>query len=544
MDQLIIKKLFEQEIEEGNIEYKRQINKMDPKKLNKFKVQMIWRMNEGKRNAGIDEAIYKIGIEDNGSLAVGLSLDKIKKSIKYFSKIVKELGAEMYSVQFEHHNPGYHATIKVRKMNETKNDEQIRIGIVGGSNQGKSTLISSLTYEMLDDGEGSSRSHIFRHHHEIKNGTTSSFKYELLGYKNNKSINYNSSFTCSWDYIVKNSTRIINLVDYPGSSKYIKTIIFGLMANRPDYNLIIISLPDLINPKNEDTYKETILYIRLCLKLNIPFAIVFNKIDKIKEFQNSVINDIFNKILPNKKIHLIDNENLNSLENILLDKLLIHIIPCFLISNVTGKNISHINTLFQKINFTATHLNQPLIRIRKESVEFMLNDIIYVKDIGTVISGKLYSGEIKIGDSLLIGPINRTFYPVSVTSIHKNHIPSKILLQNDSGSLIIQFDYKIKINKYLMMISSDQIVNFINKFKIVLQNDEFKLIDYKKDLQVMIFCRNVYDSIVIHDTMIDIDNDKMILSVSFTNNNIQLIKDNEYIILRYRKNFLYGTTQL
>src|SRR5438874_10651919 len=54
------------EIEEGNIEYKRKIDLLTKEKIIKFQTQMFWRMNEGKIKNGIDQAIYFVGVDDDG----------------------------------------------------------------------------------------------------------------------------------------------------------------------------------------------------------------------------------------------------------------------------------------------------------------------------------------------------------------------------------------------------------------------------------------------------------------------------------------------
>ena len=81
---------------------------------------------------------------------------------------------------------------------------------------------------------GLARSNILKHDHEKQNGTTSSIKYEIIGYDDNGYINYNSEFYYSWEYVVKNSKSIINFIDFPGNSKYLKTTLFGLMAHKPN----------------------------------------------------------------------------------------------------------------------------------------------------------------------------------------------------------------------------------------------------------------------------------------------------------------------
>ena len=44
--------------------------------------------------------------------------------------------------------------------------EEIRVAVLGNVDSAKSTLISTITNKILDDGRGSARSKIFKHKHE------------------------------------------------------------------------------------------------------------------------------------------------------------------------------------------------------------------------------------------------------------------------------------------------------------------------------------------------------------------------------------------
>ena len=58
--------------------------------------------------------------------------------------------------------------------------KEIRIAVLGNVDSGKTTLISSLSNKILDNGRGSARSRIFKHKHEIDTGRTSSISYNYL----------------------------------------------------------------------------------------------------------------------------------------------------------------------------------------------------------------------------------------------------------------------------------------------------------------------------------------------------------------------------
>jgi GTPase len=64
------------EVEKGNIEYKLKLVDVSPARLERLVTQMKWRLQEG-----LGEAIYQIGVEDNGFLS-GLTDYELKKSLK------------------------------------------------------------------------------------------------------------------------------------------------------------------------------------------------------------------------------------------------------------------------------------------------------------------------------------------------------------------------------------------------------------------------------------------------------------------------------
>ena len=60
--------------------------------------------------------------------------------------------------------------------------EEIRICVMGNVDSAKSTIISTLTHKILDDGRGLARKRVFKHKHEQESGRTSdiSFKYIII----------------------------------------------------------------------------------------------------------------------------------------------------------------------------------------------------------------------------------------------------------------------------------------------------------------------------------------------------------------------------
>ena len=85
--------------------------------------------------------------------------------------------------------------------------EEVRYGVIGNVDSGKSTLIGVLINNKLDDGKGKARSTILRHPHEKQSGRTSSI---------------------SQNFIKLNDKKYLNYIDLAGHEKYLKTTIKGL----------------------------------------------------------------------------------------------------------------------------------------------------------------------------------------------------------------------------------------------------------------------------------------------------------------------------
>lgn len=74
------------------------------------------------------------------------------------------------------------AEVLIRRVPEDSQFIDIRIAVLGNVDSGKSTLISVLSYDELDNGQGRARLNLLRHIHEIQTGRTSSISKEIMGF--------------------------------------------------------------------------------------------------------------------------------------------------------------------------------------------------------------------------------------------------------------------------------------------------------------------------------------------------------------------------
>jgi GTPase len=65
---------------------------------------------------------------------------------------------------------------------QVREENDIRIAVIGNVDSGKSTLVGVLTKGIMDDGRGAARLKVFNFSHEAANGRTSSIGQEIMGF--------------------------------------------------------------------------------------------------------------------------------------------------------------------------------------------------------------------------------------------------------------------------------------------------------------------------------------------------------------------------
>jgi GTPase len=257
---------------------------------------------------------------------------------------------------------------------------EITIGVLGNVDSTKSSLVGTLVSGILDDGNGLSRSVVFVHPHERATGRTSDISYQYLKDENSK--------------------RIFTFVDLAGHEAYLKTTVAGLTTNLPDLALICIS--DKITRMTKE-------HLGLCIAMDIPFMILFTKIDLIPEvITDSLINDIrkISTMLRKKMFQIKEEKDLD-----VVVKQPNMYFPYTKVSNKSGFGLDIVK---KAINIYPK-------RKRNFMNGFVVEHIFNVQGHGTVVSG--YSGiDINKGSNLYLGPFNSgSFISVKIKSIHNDY---------------------------------------------------------------------------------------------------------------------------
>jgi GTPase len=324
--------------------------------------------------------------------------------------------------------------------NVSRATEQLRVTMTGPTMSGKSTLLGTLTTSTLDNGRGSSRLSMLKHRHEITSGVTSSVTQELIGYQDSGNnvdvINYATENIASWVDVHDASagSRLVFVSDSAGHPRYRRTTVRGLVGWSPHWTLLCIPADDA-----EDTFSKTTsqqvpsasvpdldlsgAQLDLCLRLDLPLVVVITKLDLasrngLKGTLSKILDALKAAgrkpaILPSasgtvseEDLRTIANETLEKAYNTALPLLNdpTATVPIVLTSALQGSGINNLHALLHELPIPG----DPRTSHRFASSIFHIEDI-YTKpaDVeGVIVSGRLRSGQISVGDSVVLGPFS------------------------------------------------------------------------------------------------------------------------------------------
>lgn len=347
-----------------------------------------------------------------------------------------------------------------------KDDNNIRVAIVGNVDSGKSTLVGVLTKGLLDDGRGAARKKVFNYPHEAETGRTSSIAQEIMGFDEKGKQVFAKKFVQSknkyWAEVMENSAKVISLIDLCGHEKYLKTTLLGLMGIPPDYVIVVIGA-------NAGVAKMTKEHLGIATSLDLPLIIVVTKVDmvlpEVTKKTLDEIKEIFNQHKFKKKIlqieydeedvktnekdalanaiqveatedkpiakhrTILNKEGLNKKEEDSLKSALElistdRVCPLFLVSSVTNFGMLNLTSFLYRLTSRVSKVKH--FSDEKAPVEFDVHEHLNPVGVGHVVSGLLKSGTVKVNSQLCLGPDeDNTFKSVIVKSIHFNRVPAE-----------------------------------------------------------------------------------------------------------------------
>lgn len=267
--------------------------------------------------------------------------------------------------------------------------QEIRIASIGNVDSAKTTTISVLANNKLDNGKGLARKYILKHPHESISGRTSSIT----------------------QHYIESENSIIGFFDLAGHHKYFKTTVSGLNGGGLDYAMITIG-------SDRGVIGMTKEHLTVAIALNIPIFLVITKIDiaiqhKVDNIRRRLSNIFQHPLAGNKTLKFINDTNIDSiLGNFSPNE---SYVPVFEVSNVTGQNIDILRRFISSLKKYKMFGN-----IENKNPIFKIDDTFKVDGLGIIISGQTQRGTINTHDVLYIGPFDGNFIPVIVKSIHNN----------------------------------------------------------------------------------------------------------------------------
>ncbi|XP_072292993.1 GTP-binding protein 2-like [Eucyclogobius newberryi] len=479
------------EAEEGNIEYKLTLVNPTQYRFEHLATQMKWRLQEGK-----GEAVYQIGVEDNGML-VGLTDEDMKASLKTLHLMAQKVGADITVLRQSEVNedsdiPRRIAEVLIRKVPDDQQFLDLRVAVLGNVDSGKSTLLGVLTQGELDNGRGRARLNLFRHLHEIQTGRTSSISFEVLGFNSKgEVVNYSESRTA--EEICESASKMITFIDLAGHHKYLKTTIFGLTSYCPDFAMLVVSA----NTGIAGTSRE---HLGLAMALKVPIFIVISKVDlctratverTVRQLERVLKQPGCNKVpmvVADKDDAVTAAQQFAQSPNIT---------PIFTLSSVSGESLDLLKVFFNIIPPLSNRKDQE--ELMQQLTEFQVDEIYSVPEVGTVVGGTLYSGICREGDDLVVGPTDAgQFHKLTVGSIQRNRSACRVLKAGQAATLALgEFDRSL-LRKGMVMVSPemDPTICWTFEAEVVLL---FHAKTFHKGFQVTVHISNVRQTAIVEE---------------------------------------------
>ncbi|KAL8592665.1 GTP-binding protein 1 [Nucella lapillus] len=190
-------------------------------------------------------------------------------------------------------------------------------------------------------------------------------------------------------------------------------------------------------------------HLGLALALNVPVFVVVTKVDMCPPNVLQETLKLLTRILKSpgcRKIPVIvqnKDDVVCSATNFTSERMC----PVFQVSNVTGENL---DLLKMFLNLLSTRVKCDL----SKPPEFQIDDTFSVPGVGTVVSGTLLQGYIKLNDTLLLGPdALGQFQPIVIKSIHRKRMPVREVRGGQTASFALKKIKRSSIRKGMVMVS-------------------------------------------------------------------------------------------
>jgi len=268
-------------------------------------------------------------------------------------------------------------------------NHEVRIASIGNVDSGKSTTISVLSKNIMDNGKGDARKNLLKHPHEKTSGRTSSISHSFI----------------------RRAKDIFTFIDLAGHEKYLKTTVSGLNGYFIDYGMVVIGADRGIIGMTKE-------HLIVALSLEIPLFIVITKIDvavqkKLNNIEKRLKMIFNNKFAGKKNIEFIDESNIETF--VKTYDPWSNIMPVFKISNVTGHNLD----VFKKFVYNLKPIKK---RGRGDDpdTKFVIDTRFKLGGIGLVVTGTARQGTFVKDKLYYLGPFGKEYKRITIRSMHNN----------------------------------------------------------------------------------------------------------------------------
>ncbi|KAJ1800963.1 hypothetical protein LPJ59_000673 [Coemansia sp. RSA 2399] len=401
---------------------------------------------------GFARLLLDTGGSGTGELAVTHAREIVDKK----AAATKEQGAVAHSARRANGSQGeprmVHFLVR-RNPTNTENITEVRVAVVGNVDAGKSTMLGVLTQGSLDDGRGRARVALFKHKHELDSGRTSSVGLEILGFDksagdavrhtDNHQINQHRKM--DWHAVCSRASKLVSFLDLAGHEKYLKTTIFGMSSGSPDYVMLMVGA----NAGLTGMARE---HLGLALALSVPVFVVITKIDMCPpDILDATLKQL-TKVLRSsgcRKIPLAANDRPSALmaaSRFVSQR----VCPVFQVSNVTGEGIDNLLTFLNILQPPHARRRaaqkdeggggaQDANDKRNLPLRYDISETFNVPFVGTVVSGVLSAGEVRVGDNVWLGPdFQGAFVATTIKGIHRKRVEVESAQAGQSVSLALR----------------------------------------------------------------------------------------------------------
>lgn len=438
------------EEENGSIEFKssleKEIHLVDGKRES-LAAQMRYRVMSGD-----GEATYVVGVTDGGEIQ-GLPREEFSESVDVLSLLADEVDVIISDVETwtvnEDRVVGLVSIKEDPKPADKHADDHLIIGTAGHVDHGKSTLVGSLMTGRPDNGEGDTRSYLDVKPHEVERGLSADLSYALYGFKDGDPLRMdNPNRSSDRSGLVEDADKVVSFVDTVGHKPWLRTTIRGLMGQKIDYGLLTVAADD--GPT--DTTRE---HLGLLIATDLPVIVCITKTDMVSEERVNEVEKEIEKLLRqvDRKPLLLRRYDVDTavseIEN--------DVVPIIQTSAVTMDGYDQLDEFMEKLEPRNENIDGPKMYIDK---------IYNIEGIGPVVSGTVQSGQIDVGDKLVVGPMkNGEFRKVTVRSIEIHYYSVDKAKSGQIASIAISNVDVDELDRGMVLLPDDTNAKPTKKFK-------------------------------------------------------------------------------